>query len=139
MKKIALFVALLLVGVGAFAQQSIKGTLLPSAARTATANSADISNPVNRGVHVIINVSAYTSGTFTPRIQGKNPITGVYYDILAGNTISSTGVTVLKVYPGIAAVANGSASDAIPGTWRFQMTGAATPSATFSAGYFSIP
>lgn len=132
-------IAVLLIAPAVFAQQAIQGTLLASTPRTATASSADINNLGNRGTHIIINVSAYTSGTWTPRIQGKNPITGVYYDILVGSGITGTGVTVLKVYPGMTAAANLAASDALPKTWRLQMTGTLTPVATFSVGYFSIP
>lgn len=140
MKKIsaALLAAFLgIMALAAFAQQgSIQGTLLPSAARTATTNSTDRDNPGNRGVHVIVNVSAYTSGTMTPIVQGKNPITAVYYNICSGAGITSTGVVVLKVYPGVT-TATGVCSDAIPKTWRFQMLGAAT--STYSVGFFAIP
>lgn len=119
------------------AQQNIQGSLLVSAARTATANSSDRDNVGTRGIHVIVNISAYTSGTFTPTIQGKDPITGTYYTILAGTALNSTGTTILKVYPGITAAANASASDFIPKTWRVSMVGASTPVATFSVGFFA--
>lgn len=112
---------------------------LPSAAYTATATSADLINPSYRGVHVLINVSAYTSGNFTPKIQGKDPVSGNYYDILVGAAISSApaAVVVLKVYPGITAASNVAVSDIIPQTWRITMVGAATPVATFSVSVYT--
>lgn len=120
------------------AQQAIAGTLLTSAARTVTTNSVDISNVGNRGVHIIVDMSAFVSGTFTPTIQGKNPVTGVYYTICAGAAMSSVSVLVLKTYPGIT-TSSGVCADVIPKTWRISMVGAASPSATFSVGYFSVP
>lgn len=114
------------------------GLALASAARTAAqVNSPDITNSAYTGVHVLVNISAYTSGNYTPKIQGKDPTSGTYYDILVGPALSATGITVLKVYPGIAPLANGSAADFIPYTWRVQLNGLSTPSMTFSVSYFS--
>lgn len=136
MKKIIAITLILFASV-AGAQQlgNLTGTVLTSSARTATQTlSPDITNPQWRGGHFIIDVSAYTSGTLTPTIQGKDSASGQYYDILVGSAISATGVTVLKVYPGIAASANAAASDVLPRVWRFKMTGTATPVVTYSVG-----
>lgn len=145
MKNIVAALALLFASVAVQAQQPIaSGIALPSAARTASVNSADIPNPGFRGVHVVINVTSWTSGTFTPTIQAKTPI-GTYYTLLTGSAAASTQVNaalctsgcviVLKVFPAAAAVANVSVSDFLPSTWRVQMTGASTPSATFSVSF----
>lgn len=115
--------------------QNTGGTLLPSLARTTTASSADIGNTSWRGAHVTINVTAFTSGTFTPTIQGKDPISGTYYTILAGSAIAGTGLTVLRVYPGITVAANLAVSDILPTVWRITVVGAATPSAAYSVGF----
>lgn len=125
--------------------QNIEGSLLTSSARSATANSTDRDNPSWRGVKVVINMTAYSAGTWTPRIQGKDVLSGQYYDILVGPAVTSTpgSPIVMRVYPGITPSAADSdnptfgaaASDALPRTWRFQMTGASTPSGTFSAGF----
>lgn len=115
---------------------NIRGELLVSAARTAAeVVSADMLNTSWRGGHFVINVTAYTSGTYTPTLQGKDPISGNYYDLLVGAAIGATGMTVLKLYPGIGVVANGSASDILPMVWRLKLAGASTPSMTFSAAY----
>lgn len=129
--------ALALGSIGeARAQAGNLGSIvLPSAARTtAQVNSSDISNLTWSGVHVIVNVTAFVSGTYTPKIQGKDPVSGTYYDILVGPAIGATGATVLKVYPGITTVANGAASDVLPRVWRVQLNGAASQSMTFSVG-----
>lgn len=95
-------------------------------------NSSDQVNTNYSCAHFIINVVTATSGTYTPHIQGKSPSGPVYYDILIGSAISSAGVTVLKVCPGIATLANGAASDMLPKVWRIQMIGASTPNMIFS-------
>lgn len=132
---------LLLVSAVAVAQNGPNwyGQALASAARGASANSADITNAGYRGVHLMINVTACsTCGSWTPHIQGKDPVTGVYYDLLVGSAITTVGSTVLKVYPGITASANLSASDIVPRTWRAQMVTPTTPaSMTFSVTFSS--
>lgn len=97
---------------------NLNSTLLASAARTATTASPDLTNFNARGAHIIINVSAITTSNLTVTIQGKDPISGVYYDLLVGVVITGTGITILKIYPGITAVANASASDILPRTFR---------------------
>lgn len=108
-------------------------TILASAARTATVNSADFTNYNAKGLHVIVNVSALTATpSITPIIQGKDPISGTYYDILEGLPITTTGINILKVYPGISAFVNQSASDILPRTYRVRVTHADTDSITYS-------
>ncbi len=140
MQKLFVVIALALVMFTAPAagqnQGNFQGIVFPSAARTAAQyNSAAIQNIGWRGVHVIINVTAYTSGNYTPKIQAQDIASGVWYDILVGTAISSTGTTVIKAYPGTAAIANGAAIDFLPKIWRVQMNGLSTPSMTFSVGY----
>lgn len=136
MKRFLAALALALASFGAFGQANSGGTLLPSAAYTATVASNDQDNPYAHGVHVIINVTVATAGNFTCTIQGKDPASGTYYTILASSAISTVSTTVLRVFPGIAASANAAASDIIPRTWRLNCVGASSPNLTFSAGFF---
>lgn len=135
---VAVLLAAFFPAPGARAQSNVIGTALASAARTTTTSSLDITNLSYRGVHVIINVTSYTSGTWTPTLEAKDPVSGNYYTICTGTTVTAVGLTVFKVYPGIfAAVPNDPVClDFVPRTWRVTMTGASTPSATFSVGYF---
>lgn len=89
---------------------------------TATVTSPDISGqpPCQHG-HVIFTIDTYTSGGVTPHLQGKDPASGAYYDILIGPDLTSTGVTILKVGPGISPSALGSAADFLPEEWRVQL------------------
>lgn len=132
MRKIPLLLASLLFCCAALAQEyptrNVAITVLPAATITAaTVNSDDQNNNFYSCGQFIVYVSTATTGNYTPHIQGKNPISGLYYDILVGSAISTTGTTVLKVCPGIGVVANGSAADIIPKTWRVQLIGASTP------------
>lgn len=107
--------------------------LLTYAAAAAGSNSADQSNPLHRGVKVVIDVTAIagTTPTFTVTIRGKDPASGKYFTILASAALTATGTVVLTVYPGIAAVANVSASDVLPDTWRIETAiGGTTPTVT---------
>lgn len=136
-----LLLALLAACSFALAQSNIGGTLFTSASRTTTTNSTDVTNTSTRGAHIIVTVSAYVSGIWTPIVQGKDPVSGNYYNIATGPTITGTGTYIMKVYPGImsqteADVLNGQIfNDFLPRTWRLQMLGASSPSATFSVGY----
>lgn len=134
MKRLFLFIALCFACMACFAQvTNVAGNPLPSGTYTATTvNSPDQLNFNYRGGHIIINVVTATSGNYTPHIQAKDPNSGLYYDVLVGSAISTSGVTVLKVYPGIATLANGSASDILPSVWRVQLIGASTPSMVLS-------
>jgi len=108
-------------------------TFLASAARTATTNSADFTNFNAKGLHAIIDVSAVTAtGSITPIIQGKDPVSGNYYDILQGLPITTVGTNVIKVYPGISAVVNASASDLLPRSYRLRVTHLNAVSMTYS-------
>jgi hypothetical protein len=110
-------------------------TVLASAARTATTNSTDFTNYNAKGAHFIIDVTAITdTPSVVVTIQGKDSVSGEYYDILESVAITATGTTILKVYPGIGAVANGSASDILPRTYRVSITHADADSITYSVG-----
>lgn len=108
-------------------------TLLASAARTAAVNSADFVNYNARGIHVITDISALTAtGQITVTLEGKDPISGNYYDLLIGATLTATGTSVLKLYPGITASANASASDILPRDFRVSVAVANAVSITYS-------
>lgn len=131
-----LLCVLFAVALPAAAQlQNLAVQILPSAARTdAEVVSVDQTNSGWRGAHVIVNVSAYTSGTYTLYVQGKDPVSGTYYNILGGTALSATGISIYKIYPGISTIVNGSASDILPRIWRVRFVGASSPSMTFSVG-----
>lgn len=108
-------------------------TVLASAARTATTTSDTFTNLHSRRAHIIIDVTVAPGvDTVTPKIEGYDAVSGKYYTLLTGAAISSTGTTVLKIGPGLAASANVSAADFLPLKWRVTMTHSAGTSFTYS-------
>lgn len=115
-------------------------TLLASAARTASVNTADQINRGHRGLHLVIDATASAatpSVTFT--IQGKDATSGQYYTILASAAVTGTGTTVLRVFDGATASANVTANDVLPATWRLSVSAADADSLTYSVGASLIP
>lgn len=110
-------------------------TVLSSAIRAVTTNSATFTNYASIGAHVIIDVTVVPGiDTITPKIEGVDPTSGQYYDILVGVPIISTGVTVLKICPGIYGSPNMQANDMLPTTWRVTLTHSASTNFTYSVG-----
>lgn len=81
-------------------------------------------NPGFLGVLVFININTITgsSGTaesVTVTIEGLSPVgTDEFYTILASSALTATGLTVLRVYPGLVAAANLTVNDVLPASWR---------------------
>lgn len=134
-KQLSIFLLFLTCSV-AFAQTT-NTTLIPistSVQTATTVNSNDINSQYYTGGDILIYVSAYTSGTYTPHIQGKDPASGQYYDILVGTAINSAGMNVLHVCRDCLAIPNVSAQAILPYTWRVQLVGASSPSMLISVG-----
>lgn len=112
-------------------------TIATLAAAAVTTNTADMTNPLHRGVKVVVDVTAITGTTpsLVVTIQGKDVKSGKYFTILASASLTATGTVVLTVYPGAATSANVSANDVLPATWRVLMTIAGTtPAVTATIG-----
>jgi hypothetical protein len=115
------------------------GTLLASAARTATTSSSDQQNYSAKGVRVFINVTVHAvSAAIVPTIEVKDPISGTYTAILTGASITTTGHTVLTAYPGATVAAGVTLAIPLSKTWRVTMTPGNANSATYSVGYSYI-
>lgn len=108
-------------------------TVLASAARTASVNSADLSNPSARGAVIVIDATASAatpSVVFT--VKGKSSLGSDYYTILTSVAITGTGTTVLRVYPGLTAAANATVNDVLPLVWRVEAVAGDADSLTYS-------
>lgn len=106
-------------------------SLFALAAASASANGADKDNLDALGVEVVVDLTAVsgTTPTLVVTIQGKDPVSGKYYDLLASASLTAAGTTVLTVFPGMTAAANSAASRPLPRTWRVKTTiGGTTPS-----------
>ncbi|MCL6542045.1 MAG: hypothetical protein K6T87_15930 [Roseiflexus sp.] len=110
-------------------------TVLSSAVRSSTTNSSDFINQNGRGLKVVFNITAVPgTDTVTLSIEGKDPLSGVYYTIFSGAAESSIGTKVYTIYPGIPIVENVSANDILPRTWRVKVTHSAGTNFTYSVG-----
>ena len=108
-------------------------TAFTSAARTASIDSADITNYNARGLHLVIDATAVTATpSITVTIQGKDTHSGKYYTILASAAITAVSTTVLRVYPGLTAAANLVANDVLPRIWRVSVAAGDADSITYS-------
>jgi len=114
-------------------------TIFTSVARTTTTNSTDQTKTAGVGIKLYLDISAASgsSPTLDIAVQGKDPVTGMYFGIpdVSFAQKTGTGGDTLTLYPGIAETANRSISDILPKTWRVVATiGGGTPSFTFTIG-----
>jgi hypothetical protein len=99
-----------------------------AAGTTGSITGPDITNAGgHRGVTVVVDTTVIGTGSWTVTIQGRDRGSGKYYTLLASAAISSNVTTRLTVYPGIPVVANVTASDVIPESFRVIVTGNANP------------
>jgi len=116
-------------------RNNVELTLLASAVRAADNNTPDQVNYNHRGVIVVVDMTVVPGvDIVTPKIQGKDPVSGKYYDILAGVGIVAVSTVVLRVFNGITVTANLAVSDLLPRTWRLFMDHSAATNFTYSAG-----
>lgn len=112
-----------------------EGIALVSAERTTTATSADIENNNCTGVTVILDTTAAGTSSNTLKIQGKDPASGKYFDLLTGAAVTTISTNVYKLFPGLTAVANVTATGILPKTFRIVVTAGNANAATYSVGY----
>lgn len=99
----------------------LQGLLNVSVAASSAAVSSSVqTNPYGRGLKVFINAVSASVGSFTVTVQGVS--SGIGYTVLTSAAIIAPGLTVLTVYPGVAAVANVSGSDVIPRQFQVTLT-----------------
>lgn len=128
-------------------RNNTEATILSSAARTATTNGADQTNYNGQGVMLTINVTAEAAAeTLSLKIQGKDPVSGNYYDITDFGVVynaTTDAPTITRTFvarPGalgadfIGITGNGTSGKAVtlPRTWRPVVTHSASGSFTYS-------
>lgn len=115
-------------------------SILPSAARIATPPVVDRVAPKAIGAILIIDVTDVAGGgSITVTLQGKAPTANKYFTV--GNctlgAINANGTTIMKVYPGLPAVApvkgaQSSCSDILPDSYRVNIVHLDGNSITYS-------
>lgn len=116
--------------------------LISHSAASAGVDGIDVDGAQHNGVLVYIDIDAIsgTSPTLTVTIQGKSPVSGEYHTILASPALTATGLTILRVYPGLTAAANSIANDVLPSSWRvISAIGGTTPSVTATISATLVP
>ena len=103
-----------------------------SAAGAATYVSPDQDNVNWQGVTVVSDLTvAGGTPTATITVQGKDPVSGKYYTLIASSAITATATNVLHVHPGSTGAANSVGALPLPKTWRVQAAvSGGTPSYT---------
>ena len=104
-------------------------------ASTASVNGDDMTNLSGAGAVFLVNITTLTgtSPTLTFTIQGKHPVSGVTYTILTSAVFAATGANLLRVFPGLGAVANQAVNDILPRTFRvIAVTGGTVTNATYT-------
>lgn len=111
-----------------------------SGVRNASGDSGALLNNACRGVDVIIDITVAPGvDTVTFTIQGLDPVSGKWYDILASAALAAVATTVLRVFPGSTVTANLKENAALPRTWRVKTTHSAATNFTYSVGANLIP
>lgn len=108
----------------------------------ASGNSVDYYSGAS-GLDVYFNITALTGTTpsLTVTIQGKDPVSGQYYTILASAAVTTAVFTHLQAVDGIAVAANLTANMQMPPIWRLAWTigGSAGPTVTCSISATPLP
>ena len=122
-------------------RNNTQGTLLASAARTATATSPTMTNYNTKGILVFLSVTvASGTGGLSVRIIAIDPVSGgQWYLNPAPTAITTTGASGYMIYPGAIFVSGSTVSQVIqqplPRTWYVEVVAGDASSYTYSVGY----
>jgi hypothetical protein len=117
---------------------TVDAMVLTGSSGLVTINGGDQDSAAFSNAVFVIDITTLTgtapTATFT--IQGKDPISGKYYNLLTSAVLAATGTTVLRVTPYITGAANVTAQDFIPPIWRINCTqgGTAVTNLTCTVG-----
>lgn len=114
-------------------------TLLASSARTASTSTANQTNRNHRGIVLFHRVSAAadTSQNLTLSLDYTDPTSGVVENMFVAATVSTTGLYVYSLYPGLDAATSGvnqRANRILPRTFKVTIAPSGTTSFTYSLG-----
>lgn len=134
MKHLINAVILAMASASSFAQSNWHNdTVVPSGTFSSTFASSDIYNPAAKCTQIMINVASLTGQpAMEPHIQGKDQVTGNYYDILVGKVLTDLGENYLTVCQGSENVPNLVAGTMLPIYYRVQFVFKGTGSAIMS-------
>lgn len=103
--------------------------------RTTTVTSSTFTNIYHTGAHISADVTVVPgTDTVTFSLEAKDAVSGKYYTVVSSAALVATGLVVLKVYPGITAVADISVSDFLPLYYRIRVVHSGNGGFTYSVG-----
>jgi hypothetical protein len=113
-----------------------EGLLFNLPAFAAASGTSPIQKNINqKGVRVGVNISAFTGGTLTVTVFGRD-VSGQTYTLLGSAALAATGFTELLIYPGATAGTNLVANLPLPPSWGVNYSAASgTITATISYSY----
>ena len=118
------------------------GTLITHTAASAGVTGPTMSTNMGLGLLIFVNITAITGTTPTLTVTLKGMIdeaATASYTILASAALNATGLTVLRVYPGLTASANVTANDVVPGYCQIVTAiGGTTPAVTATISVYSL-
>jgi hypothetical protein len=114
------------------------GALAIPAGATTTQTGPPMTTPGVRGVKVCLDVTNAGTGSITLTIQGRDPASGKYFTILAGNAVTANGTNVYSVFPGAVGSANAVADDGLPEQWRLLVTANNANPMTYTVGFSTL-
>lgn len=123
------------------------GTALAPGTRTSDQQSPDITTPSGgRGALVVLDVTAAGGpGSITVVLQGKDPVSGHYYNLHATPSgVSAQGTYQYEIGPGVGPGNAASATQLrapcqLPETWRVYVAHNGGSNWTYSVGYTITP
>jgi hypothetical protein len=107
--------------------------LLDKTNATTTQYSADQTNTNHRGLILVVNVSAVAAGTIAVSVQGKDPVSGIYYTLFTGPAVATPITTTYQVYPGSTPSAS-AYNGPLPTIWRVMVTAVNALPISYTAG-----
>lgn len=111
-----------------------------SSAAFVDVETTDQNNWAYSGLILDIDITGTFTGTsLTFTIEGKDPGSGTYYDILTTAALTGIGHTNLVIHPAVAVVANATASTCLPQTWRVSTTETDMTAITFALSSTLVP
>jgi hypothetical protein len=106
---------------------------------TVSTDGGDMENNSGHSAIIVIDITALTGGgTATFTLQGKDPHSAKYYNILASTALAGTGTTILRVGAGLTAAANLVVNDIMPKTFRVIYTEGATAVTTATVSVLTV-
>jgi hypothetical protein len=108
-------------------------TIYGSAARTATPTAVTAQAGRYNFLRVVLDLTALAATPgLTLTVDGLDPVSGKYYNLLTGASVVAVSTNVYEIGPGLPVTANVSASKPLPDTIRFTVTHVDADSATYS-------